>query len=250
MRREMISDNAYSYIKRDDPFAIFIGKFLPDKIDKYRQFIDNMEPDDELTKSLRNDDVDKLQLIVTANRINISDAIIPYNVFDDLETTLINYAAYYGSLKCFKYLLLNNGIINKETLYFAVYGGNIEIIQIVNQKIDDVDDDKIEENTIHKFGKREPGYSSDIKIISSAIKMHKNDLFDWLFENRFVNKGKLGYELNEIASTSALNGNAHALIEIIDKGYDVSSDNVILITANFGFYKLTRLLLSTVNQKN
>ena len=78
------------------------------------------------------------------------------------KLTILNYAAAYGSLKCFKYLLLNNNDINDETLELAIYGGNIEIIKIVYQK-----------NEFHNNEKQ-----NDIIF---AIRKHKNDLFDWLF---------------------------------------------------------------------
>ena len=41
-------------------------------------------------------------------------------------------------LKCFKYLLLNHDEVGEMTFYFAVYGGNVEIIKIVDQKIPDI----------------------------------------------------------------------------------------------------------------
>lgn len=79
--------------------------------------------------------------------------------------------------------------------------------------------------------------------------MHRNDLFDWVFENRFVNKGNIGNSLKYIASLSASNGNAHSLVEIIDKGFNITLENVVSYSAKNGFCKLTQLLLSIINQK-
>lgn len=65
--------------------------------------IDNIEPDDELTKSIRNDDIDTLKSIIVRSELDIRKSNVPYNIFDDFDEdiSLINYAALYGSLKCF-----------------------------------------------------------------------------------------------------------------------------------------------------
>ncbi|KAK8837461.1 hypothetical protein M9Y10_036458 [Tritrichomonas musculus] len=266
----MQNPNFERFDQNDDNFYLFVNKFLPDKIDLYKQMLDNLEPDDELTKSLRYDDVDRLQLLINQNGIDITTAVVPYNIFDDFDENIniINYAAFYGSLKCFKYLLLNDGLVDESTLYFAVYGGNVEIIKIVDQRIPEVDNqnniDKINNNN-KGFGFMNRGgnyvtkivngkaiyianYSNVNLIIRSTIIMHRNDLFDWLFDKKFVSKGKLGNELNNIGFASVENGNAHSLIEVIDKGFDISSQNIVLTAAQNGFYKLTQLLLSMIDQ--
>ncbi|KAK8838502.1 hypothetical protein M9Y10_033130 [Tritrichomonas musculus] len=262
--------NKYNNFEQsEDIFTLFINKYWPDKIDLYKKMLDNMEPDDELTKSLRYDDVDKLQLIINQNGIDIPNAVVPYNIFDDLSEniTIINYAAYCGALKCFKYLLLNNGLIDYSSLYFALYGGNIEIIKIVDQRhlVDDIANNHNNNNENRIIGLKNPdnnyitkivngkqfyvpNYTSDDLIIDSAIRMHRNDLFDWLFEKRFISKGKVGNELDKIASVSVANGNAHSLIEIFDKGANISA-NLIFSAAQKGFYKITQLLLSMIDQK-
>ncbi|KAK8892562.1 hypothetical protein M9Y10_029795 [Tritrichomonas musculus] len=257
------SDNNFNTLdQNNDNFAMIVNKYWPDKMDLYKEMLDNLEPDDELTKSLRYDDVDKLQMIITTNRINISKAVVPYNIFDDFneDINVINYAAYYGSLKCFKYLLLNDGCIDESTLYFAVYGGNVEIIKIVDQRIPKHDfetkaSEKHYNNPNKKFITKiingKPiciiNYTNDNVIIKSTISMHRNDLFDWLFEKRFVSKGKVGNELNDIASVSAINGNSHSLIEIVDKGCDISSQKFVCTAAQNGFCKITQLILSMIN---
>ena len=49
--------------------------------------------------------------------------------------TYIKYAALKGSVKCFKYLLINNAKIDKDDIaLFAVSGGNNEIIRLCEQK--------------------------------------------------------------------------------------------------------------------
>ena len=63
-------------------------------------------PDNELTKALWNDDIEKLKSFdLTDYRykqvtINIFDSIV-----ENYNTNILKYAAAYGSIKCFKYLL-------------------------------------------------------------------------------------------------------------------------------------------------
>ena len=81
--------------------------------------------------------IDKFQSIVSQRPENEKSFIVPYNIFDDFylngQISFINYAAAYGSIKCFKYLLSNQHKIDENTLESSFCGGNIEIIKIVNR---------------------------------------------------------------------------------------------------------------------
>ena len=101
-----------------------IDKYLPDKIDLYTEMLDKMEPEDELTQSIRNDDVDLLKSIITKNNIDIKKQDVPYNIFDDLfrNPTILNYSALCGSIKCFKYLLLNKSFGLEDAQFVNLLG--------------------------------------------------------------------------------------------------------------------------------
>ena len=153
----------------------FINKY--NNIDDYLKMRDSGEPDDELTKALSNDDIDTFQRIIIERNllnfdksINISTALIPYNLYEncdlDKTTNYINYACTYGSVKCFKYLLLNHSNINTYSFGDAVFGGNIEIIKTVDQIL------QKEETSIYES-------SIQISLISSIMK-HQNDVFETL----------------------------------------------------------------------
>ena len=49
------------------------------------------------------------------------------------DFTIIDFAAFYGSIKCFKYFLLNNAKIFPRICKYAIAGGNFEIIQLLEQ---------------------------------------------------------------------------------------------------------------------
>ena len=68
-------------------------------------------------------------------------------------------AAECGSVKCFRYLLLNNSIPT-DIKYRAIEGGNTEIIRILEQHDVSFDD-----------------------TLATCIRYHRNFLIDWLLEN-------------------------------------------------------------------
>lgn len=229
-------------ISIDEP--LFIRKYFPGKADEYLEMRDNGEPDDELTKALRNDDVDTLQKIIIKNGLNnqekFSKAQVPFNLYEDFVyngiTTYINYACAYGSIKCFKYLLLNHATFDAYTLSDAVFGGNIEIIKTVNQILSEKDSDK---NTAF-----EP-------IIPSIIK-HQNDIFDWIFQEKYSDHKKNYETMLKIVLCAAENGNAHAMIEIIENGFDFisASKEIFAQISKNGYLLLTKIFLNLFQKTN
>lgn len=178
-----------------------IKSYFPDKIDIYEQILDSGEPNDWILKSLRNDDIDEFQLII-AKKEQKNNFKIERNPFDDLpfyyNLKYINYAAAFGSLKCFKYLLMNHYEIDENTFKFAILGGNVEIIKIVDQR--------------NKENKSEYDYYDELVYL---IKKHRNDLFDWVLEKGHKNNSKK--QIYKLIKISAKHGNAHSLTELIYK---------------------------------
>ncbi|KAK8894590.1 hypothetical protein M9Y10_023026 [Tritrichomonas musculus] len=298
--------DSLNYFRRENLMGMyyfwpkFALKYLPDKIGLYEEMLDKMEPDDELTKSIWYDDVDSFQRIISRDGIDMKKYRILYNIFDDFEEkmNLINYSALYGSIKCFKFIILNEGEIDESTFYFSICGGNNEIIKIVDQKIpknnrnpnfnrailpndiyyDNINDknrisfwfncpkikkneirshssyvtpeyDKYNDNNIqHEIvsDESDPGYllnySNINNIIAPTIAMCKNDIFDWTFENYFLNLGKSGNDMKYIAILSAASGNVHSLITLLDNGFHITRRAVSAAAKN-GFYTLTKMLL-------
>lgn len=191
------------------------------------------EPIDDITNALFHDDIDKFQSIITKSKIDISYGKVNYNIFDDFipfeNVSYINYAAAYGSIKCFKYLLLNHVVIDSKTFKFAVWGGNIEIIKIVSQNYK-----KINEN-----------------VLKPAIIKHRNDLFTWIFDQILLNKISSQNNANEILAICASSGNTRLFFEIIDKEFNYSYDYLDFISkaSEKGFYKLARIIWDIFKDK-
>lgn len=89
--------------------------------------------------AIATDNIDNLVSLVSKNENFQSQAKIRFSLFDikqysifpSDEVYLISFAAFHGSIKCFKYLLLNGGLNKQDRniLEFAIIGGNDEIIQ-------------------------------------------------------------------------------------------------------------------------
>lgn len=103
----------------------------------------------DIATAIRTDDVKQLEEIISqTNEVNeLVDSLSSLDRFDLLTedpVMLIQYAAAYGSLKCFNFLLEKNAEINPkeddyymlgdhETIDYAVASGNMDIIQICEQ---------------------------------------------------------------------------------------------------------------------
>lgn len=188
-----ISENLNISVKFGD-----ISNITPFTTDYYY----NTLYDEEIVTIIKNDDVDKLQSLLSRNDdINGCFIIetIP-NLFDsDLDEyiglTLIQLAIYHKSIKCFKYLYLS-GYYTKDELNdkLLVIGGNIEILKIVER------DDKIND------------YDT---LLTTAIRIHNNNLAKSLFYNHsvqdigdllrcclsFYNYEMLDFVINNVATT-------------------------------------------------
>lgn len=260
-------------MRKGESISRFIDSYFPENVENYNRMRDNGEPDDELTIALRYDDIDTLQSIIIKNGLlydsnnqqrskgftsfmssftnqkNLLNASVPFNLYENFVSNgninYIDYSAAYGSLKCFKYLLLNHAQINESTFDYAVFGGNIEIIKIVNQNVKKIDNsnEKISYYYMNKNERNDQRFPSIIK--------HQNDIFNWVFQERYEGKQTNDNLISKLLLSSAANGNAHALIEIIDKGYNFlcNSHEIIRLCSRNGFYLYTKLFISIMKSK-
>lgn len=124
------------YVSIDSVHEKFVKKYYPDHIDQFIQMRDSGEPDDELTKMLRKDDVEGLKELLSKNDV-VLDSDVPFNIFEyyiqNGQTTPLNYAAAYGSFKCFQCLLLNGKKKGFNTLPYAIFGQNKDIIDLIEK---------------------------------------------------------------------------------------------------------------------
>ena len=102
-------------------------------------------PDDDIINAIYHDDYDTLYSILLSKHDFNFDEVIDEDesyAYENLlrltnfsfDYTLLDIAALFGSVKCFKYIFLNMESIPESTALYAIQGGSIEIVQILNQK--------------------------------------------------------------------------------------------------------------------
>lgn len=94
--------------------------------------------------SIRSDDVERLQQLLAQTNTSF-DSTIEKSIFERFifindssitkNITLIEYAAFFGSIKCFKFLYQKYKQIPKTTGLFAVAGGNYDIVHLCEGQI-------------------------------------------------------------------------------------------------------------------
>ncbi|KAK8889028.1 hypothetical protein M9Y10_033771 [Tritrichomonas musculus] len=108
------------------------------------------------------------------NQANIStNAVISTSIFEtnsfllkNKNTTLIEYAAFYGSIQIFQYLQNNNAELTPSLWLYAIHSKNAELLFL------------LEENKIEK---------SIDKCLIESIKCHHNDFVNYFVDNNEIN---------------------------------------------------------------
>ena len=111
----------------------------------------------EVFTPIKYDQIDKLQEIV----LRRSTFDFKYKC---RKINMLDIAAYYGSVACFKYLMLNNTPFSKRICAYAIAGGNSEIIHLIENTY-------LEQNFACKV------------CFEMSIAYHRYDISDWLMLN-------------------------------------------------------------------
>ena len=170
----------------------------------------------EIAKIIRNDDVEKLQELSSQTSFNFQQTIEPslyerYSFINKENISLIDYAAFFGSVKCFKFLIVNGSSI-KNTGVFAVAGGNLEIFYICVQN-----------------------HSSFDRSYETAIEYHRNDIFFYLYQNKIGNIGMT----RKLGKQCIFCNNFEILSFLIEKGMKIGG-YIIKRSARVGNFFLTK----------
>ena len=137
---------------------------------------------------IRNDNIDELTREINAKNVNTTLDYSYYERFEFVNSksdmpTLIEYSAFFGSIKSFKFLLNCNARINNDLPQFAVAGGNVEIIRICIEKKLVFDDECFEvairyhQNSIVEYFHRELNKSFSRKSVLLSVKSHNYQQF-------------------------------------------------------------------------
>ena len=147
-----------------------ISQYYQGSIESFEEKCKIGENDSYLCKLIREDLIDDFISYVSQTCLPINDfevsSIFETNQFLlDKKPTLIEYAAFFGSIQIFKYLQMNNVELTPSLWLYAIHGSNAEIIHFLI------------ENHI------EPKDNSYWECFEEAIKCHHNEIADFLREN-------------------------------------------------------------------
>lgn len=178
------------------------------------------ENDNFICKLIREDSLDEFIEYINKNNMKTTEKIVS----DEFETnctlkneTYIEYAAFFGSLKIFKYLYLNDENITDSIWQYAIHGNNAEIIHLLEDKLE-----------------MDPEYS-----LYYALLFHNYEIADYLINN---------YDLNEFCNSDSIqfsmmkNYNFKFLNEkfILDSNLNES----LICLSKYNYIDLVKLLLS------
>lgn len=167
-----------------DPFFTYPEKMLDSDIlnkppfKKDPSILDNFDQkrrlgeNDSYICSLIRGDLDE-EFIEFVNKNNVSiDSLIGSSIFEtnsfliqNKETHLIEYAAFFGSVKIFKFLLMQDAKLAPNLWLYAIHGRNCEIIHLLEER-------KI--------------VLSPYKCFIEAVKCHHNEIVEYLENNHYV----------------------------------------------------------------
>ena len=159
----------------DDNTFIYLKTRIPDDIDSelFEERRKEGENQLELCQMIRNDSIDEFIHFTSQSNISLSSTIRPsiYEtnpIFLKNRPTLIEYAAFYGSIQIFNYLKMNNVKLNPSLWIYAIHSNNPEMIHLIEY-------DEIES----------PHYSFK-DCYKESIKCHHNSIMDYIKDNLYV----------------------------------------------------------------
>ncbi|OHS98735.1 hypothetical protein TRFO_08746 [Tritrichomonas foetus] len=118
--------------------SLYLQSCECEKIKEISNWVENY---DIYSTLLRKDDADNFSILAAKNHVDLTKyRIVPsknerISYINHENISFIEYSAFFGSIKCFKYLLMNCNIHNflSSLPEYAVCSGNIEIIRLCEQ---------------------------------------------------------------------------------------------------------------------
>ena len=123
---------------------------------KSLEIYENAFPIDSIYYTIEVDDLDSF--VFKSSEQEIAKMSVSFDVCPD-GMSVLSFAAYCGSVKIFKYMVINGFMITKDTLHNGIKGGCEEIIELLSQQFD--------LNNCFK----------------SAVEYHRNNVAEWLVNN-------------------------------------------------------------------
>lgn len=155
--------------------------FIEKSDSNYHNFLQNRnqgENESYIARVVRNDSINDFitysgQMNIDGQKFTIERSLFETNLYLEKTyfPTIINYAAFYGSIQIIKYLLTKGLNLSSNTWFYAVHGRNYEIIHL------------LEEKNIHQ--------QNHFKCFEMAVKCHHNEIGEYLLNDLPNDKNKI-----------------------------------------------------------
>ena len=168
---------------------------------KFNEFRKIGENNSKICTLIRGDSIDEFISYVNQENISLSSKIKP-SVFEtnsfliEKELSLIEYAAFFGSIQIFKYLYSNNAKLTSDIWPCAIHSNNAELVQFLfDKKVDFIKNPKKYSNKQKNIFKL-PHITNKYYMTKKAIKKlliesiicHHNEIYKYLKENLVNNE--------------------------------------------------------------
>ena len=176
----------------------------------WRQHFDKEFGQQTLRGAISRDDDELMGLILSRGSESV-DQHLPDMILEPCDAlqngpTLIQTCAYYGAVKCFKYLLLHEvnlaqkDRVGRTVQQFAILGGSLQIVRLLEQQSLSLD-----------------------QTIDNAIEMHQMEIFEWLDEQEPIE------HVEPHLMTAVMCNNIAVLVHYKEKGVDLGRYAVRLL---------------------
>ncbi|KAK8839075.1 hypothetical protein M9Y10_032545 [Tritrichomonas musculus] len=175
----------------------------------HHQFCMRGRNEEKITEVIRNDDIEQFQSLISMNNIKF-ESKINHSIYESIDfinnrnnlPSLIEYSAFFCSQKIFKFLFLQIENLPPNLPYYAIAGGNYEIIHLLESR-----------HILY-----------DSVWISTAIEHHQNEIFEYI-KNNLSNEDVYKFITSESCLLpSIINYNLEIFLNYVDS-FDVNETN-------------------------
>ena len=157
---------------------------------------------------LKYDDVESLMMwesIDSDVNMVIKNNVLDFPSYIQQSPTLIQYATYYGSVKCFKYLMMKGASLDAKDNWghsikdFAIISNCIELIKIIEQSGRNFSDS-----------------------LASAAESGKREVFDWIMRTQKADNNKVKKTLQSTFCSACSMNNPEMLLYCLEQGVEIN----------------------------
>lgn len=209
--------------------------------------------ENEIAALIRTDDLDGFLSFISKNADFNLNGEIPFSIYERHDIlngcNYVQYAAFYSSLKIFKYLLTQKVDLTNAIYNFAFAGGDFEIIHLCDELV------QIETKKDSSQSFRLPFVLNATRVIpyETAIKYHHHEILQWIYETKKVAHSGIKIidqdsPVLNIDNNSALTRNCISCCNFISLHYLLSQElyfpEIVCQAIQADLYELTKFTLN------